>query len=134
MFVDASALVALVAQEAAHQLIAKRLNEATTPITSAIAIFEATLALRRIDGGSVAEVERFLGRLLQAFGIEIVSIAEAESREALAAFARFGRGQGHPARLNLGDCFAYACAKTRDVPLLFVGEDFTHTDILVALR
>ena len=52
-------------------------------------------------------------------------------REALRAFERFGRGR-HPARLNMGDCFAYACARALDVPLLFKGEDFAQTDIAVA--
>ena len=47
---------------------------------------------------------------------------------------RYGRGTGHPARLNMGDCFAYALAKTRNLPLLFKGDDFIHTDIEPALR
>ena len=51
---------------------------------------------------------------------------------ALAAFARFGKGQGHPAQLNMGDCFAYACARTRNIPLLFIGNDFSQTDIPAA--
>ena len=62
-------------------------------------------------------------------GIEVVPIAGEETRSALDACQRFGKGRGHPARLNLGDCFAYACATTRGVPLLFVGNDFVHTDV-----
>jgi ribonuclease VapC len=134
MFVDASALVALVAREAGHRDLAKRLEDAAAPITSGIAIFEATLAVRRIDGGTIDDAERFVARLLRAFKVETIPVAEAETRAALRAFARFGKGQGHPARLNLGDCFAYACATVRSVPLLFVGEDFVHTDIPAAMR
>lgn len=60
-------------------------------------------------------------------------IAASETREALSAHARFGKGRSHPAKPNLGDCFAYACAWVHGVPLLFVGEDFPHTDIRPAL-
>lgn len=56
-----------------------------------------------------------------------------EGREAISAFTRFGKGRGHPAQLNMGDCFAYACARTHNVPLLFVGDDFSRTDIPSAL-
>ncbi len=133
MFVDASALIALIAQEPGHREIARHLGAAVAPITSGIAIFEATLALRRIDGGSVADAERFLERVLRTFNVATVPIATTETREALTAFARFGKGQGHPARLNLGDCFAYACARTRGVPLLFVGDEFSRTDIANAM-
>ena len=60
----------------------------------------------------------------------IVAILEGEpGAAALAAFARYGKGQGHPAQLNLGDCFAYAVARTHATPLLFAGRDFTRTDI-----
>ncbi len=61
--------------------------------------------------------------------MRLVPIAAAESREALAAHARFGKGRGHPARLNMGDCFAYGCATANDAALLYKGDDFAHTDL-----
>ena len=61
-------------------------------------------------------------------GLELVSLGVAEIRVAVAAHARYGKGR-HPARLNLGDCFAYACARVHGVPLLYVGDDFPQTDI-----
>ena len=57
-----------------------------------------------------------------------------EAQTALAAFSRFGKGRGHPAQLNLGDCFAYAMAKNHRLALLFKGEDFDKTDIRLAAR
>jgi ribonuclease VapC len=63
--------------------------------------------------------------------LEIVPIGKAEYAEAFRAFARFGKGR-HPARLNLGDCFAYACARLHQAPLLFKGDDFTRTDVAAA--
>ena len=56
-------------------------------------------------------------------------ISSQEADAALDAFSRFGKGQGHPAQLNMGDCFAYAVAKNRRVPLLYKGNDFVHTDV-----
>jgi len=58
--------------------------------------------------------------------------ADASDVAALEAFARFGKGQGHRAGLNMGDCFSYACAKMRNVPLLCKGNDFIHTDLSLA--
>ena len=61
-------------------------------------------------------------------------ITDAEAETALVAFSRYGKGRGHPAQLNLGDCFAYAVAKNHRTALLFKGADFDKTDIPVALR
>jgi ribonuclease VapC len=58
-----------------------------------------------------------------------VSITQEDAQAALVAFARYGKGRSHPARLNMGDCFAYAAARTRGMPLLYKGNDFTRTDI-----
>jgi len=72
-----------------------------------------------------------LRRLDQALPAEIntVPISVQEAEAALDAFARYDTGRGHPAHLNLGDCFAYACAKTNRTPLLFKGDGFSRTDI-----
>jgi len=65
--------------------------------------------------------------------VRTAPITDTETHTALAAFSRYGKGRGHPAELNLGDCFAYALAKEREEPLLFKGEDFPKTDIEPAL-
>jgi ribonuclease VapC len=74
---------------------------------------------------------RILDAFLAGLQVETVSITPDIGRLAIDAFARYGRGN-HPARLNMGDCFAYACARSLGVPLLFKGADFSQTDIAVA--
>ena len=108
----------------------KRLEAARNPITSPIAIFEAVLALCRKRRATVDEARRDVRDFLDLAGITVVPITEDEAATALDAFSRYGKGMGHPAQLNLGDCFAYAVAKNRDVPLLFKGSDFSETDIV----
>lgn len=133
MFIDASALVAVLTAEPERAALLRCLDQAKAPITSAFAVFETATALSRKLEQDIAVSELQIERFLQVAGIAMVPIAAAESREALAAHARYGKGRGHPARLNLGDCFAYACARVHGVPLLFVGNDFPQTDIRPAL-
>ncbi|WP_349595723.1 type II toxin-antitoxin system VapC family toxin [Azospirillum argentinense] len=71
--------------------------------------------------------------LVDAAGLVIEPVTEEQARTARDAYRRFGRGSGHPAKLNYGDCFAYALSKATNEPLLFKGQDFPHTDILSAL-
>ena len=129
MFVDASAIVAIVMREPDGERLAGLLEAADRPTTSAIAVFEAALAIRRILRVSVAIANDRVERFLAAAGIRSVAIAPEDASIALDAFARYGEGQGHPAQLNMGDCFAYALAKQHRVPLLFKGDDFGKTDI-----
>lgn len=75
-----------------------------------------------------------LQQLAQALQFDIVAFDRGLADAAVDAHRRFGRDSGHPANLNFGDCFAYALAKTRNVPLLFKGDDFIHTDIVPALK
>jgi ribonuclease VapC len=74
-----------------------------------------------------------VNELIRAFRIEIVAVDRTLAGAAVEAFDRYGKGR-HPARLNLSDCFSYALAKNRDVPLLFKGDDFGRTDIVPAWR
>lgn len=129
MFVDSSAIVAILTAEEDADRLADRIEAADAPVTSAIAIFEAALGICRKRYATVEEARDDVRAFLEAAGIEVVSIAGAEAEAALLAFSRYGKGRGHPAQLNMGDCFAYAVAKTRDLPLLYKGNDFPHTDI-----
>ncbi len=130
MFVDASAIVAILVGEGDGPALEARLDQPGAVFTSPIAIYEAVLGIVRILNVSVpvaqAEVDNFVGEA----GAQVVSITAEIGRGAIRAFERFGRGR-HPARLNMGDCFAYACARSLDVPLLFKGDDFSQTDIAV---
>lgn len=129
MFVDASAIVAILTREPDADALADVLESARAPITSPIAIFEATLGVCRKRHASVEEVEEDVREFLGVAGIRAVPLTDREAETALAAFSRYGKGRGHPAQLNLGDCFAYAVAKNHRTSLLFKGEDFGKTDV-----
>ena len=133
MFVDASALVAILIQERDAQTLTDCLQEASAPITSPIAIYEAVTAVARHKQGGIEAARADIQMLLDTVPIAVVAVTLADADEALGAFARFGKGQGHPARLNMADCFAYAAAKNHRVPVLFKGDDFPQTDIATGL-
>ena|SRR5215472_4934080 len=129
MFVDASAIVAILTREPEADTLADVLGNASSPITSPIAIFEAALGICRKRHASVEEAEQDVGEFLALAGVRTVAITDNDGHTALAAFSRYGKGRGHPAQLNLGDCFAYAAAKNAGMTLLFKGDDFDKTDI-----
>jgi ribonuclease VapC len=129
MFVDASAIVAILTREPEADMLTDLLEKADVPITSPIAIFEAALGICRKRYGSVQEARQDVCDFLSAARIELVSITAKEAETALDAFSRYGKGRNHPAQLNLGDCFAYAVAKSHGASLLFKGNDFEKTDI-----
>ncbi len=85
-----------------------------------------------IDGRRNARVSAFLEQLLERFGLIVEPVTQEQVQIAREAFRRYGKGSGHPAGLNYGDCFAYALARYLDEPLLFVGNDFAQTDIAQA--
>ena len=134
MFVDASAIVAILTREPDADALADVLESSQSPITSPIAIFEAALGICRKRHASVEEAEQDVGEFLGLAGVRTVPITDQEAHTALAAFSRYGKGRGHPAQLNLGDCFAYAVAKNYQTALLFKGEDFDKTDLRPAVR
>jgi ribonuclease VapC len=131
MFVDASALVAIIGEESDGLELAGRVRLADHIHTSAIALYEAALGLSRAKRITVADAQAALDQFVAISGARIVPITAEIGRIAIDAFDRFGRGR-HPARLNMGDCFAYACARGLHVPLLFKGDDFPQTDIAEA--
>ncbi len=130
MFVDASAIIAILTNEPDSGDLIDRLEGAAKPITSAVAIFEATLGLCRKRNAAVNEGRADVADFLKAARVDVVSIGADEADLALSAFARYGKGRGHPAKLNMGDCFAYAVAKSHRTTMLFKGEDFSQTDIV----
>lgn len=131
MFVDASAWVAIILREPEREPFRIILADAEVILTSPMAIWETVRAVTREGKDPVEVVSTRLLALLASAGARIVEIGIAEGQLAVEAHARFGKGV-HPAKLNMGDCFAYACAKVHGVPLLYKGEDFAHTDIEAA--
>jgi ribonuclease VapC len=128
MFLDASAIVGIIAAEADAASLAGRLAKARAARTSAVAITEAAIALARIADAPPDDALRLVERFLQECSAEVTPIDRSTARIAVDAFAQFGKGR-HPAGLNLGDCFAYACARQAGLPLLCKGDDFPRTDI-----
>ncbi|HEX9905098.1 MAG TPA: type II toxin-antitoxin system VapC family toxin [Propylenella sp.] len=128
MFLDASAIVSIVALEPGHEELARRLDEAPRPLTSALAVFEAALAIGRDNRIGLQRARTLVERFVQTTETEIRPIDSATGDLALDAHDRFGKGR-HPARLNFGDCFAYAMAQQHGVPLLYKGDDFALTDL-----
>jgi ribonuclease VapC len=127
MFIDASAIVAMMSDEKDAAQLAGRLENSTTRLTSAAALFEATAAIARILALPVAQALEEVAKFLELMKIDVIAVPPEIGPIAVEAFARFGKGQR--AQLNMGDCFAYACARHYDQPLLFKGADFSKTDI-----
>ncbi len=128
MFVDASAIIAILTDEPERALLQDRLAQAEDRCTSAIALWEA--AIRLTSKSDLSEVEALgaVRQFLDLRGIDVTPIGDKEADLAVEAQGRFGK-RNHPAALNMGDCFAYACAKARKMPLLYIGNDFSQTDI-----
>lgn len=128
---DASAIVLLAREPECDQLVAAlgRPGAATSPI----AVYEAVLGLRRKRRSSVAEAEADVRDFLGAAGVEVAPLDSSAAHNALEAFSRYGKGTQHPAQLNLGDCFAYAQAKSAQAALLFKRNDFLKTDVEAAV-
>ncbi len=124
--VDSSALVAIFEAETDAAVYAKAIEEAAKLFISAVTVLETGVVMRARRGETaVARMWRFL----EDNGFEIVPFGQAQAREALTAFARFGKGIDPQARLNICDCAAYALAKSMNLPLLFKGADFSQTDV-----
>jgi ribonuclease VapC len=128
MFIDASALTAILAGEADAPSLAGRMQRGRPLRTSPIAVWETSVALARALGLPVPIATQAVFDYLQAAEIELVAVSPEAAALALEAFDRFGKGR-HPAQLNMGDCFAYACARHLGEPLMFKGSDFPLTDV-----
>ena len=124
--VDTSALVAVLLKESDAGTFATSLRRANGIAMSAMSWLEICIVIQSRLGneGLLSAVD-----MINDLAIDIVPFDRAQADLALDAFRRFGKGV-HPARLNFGDCASYALAKSRNIPLLFKGDDFAHTDVL----
>lgn len=129
MIIDTSALVGILDQEAEAERFARAIIASPERMLSAANLVETGIVVQVRRGD---EATRDLDLLLAKLKIDIIPVSARQAELARKAFRRFGRGR-HPARLNFGDCFAYALAKDCSAPLLFKGNDFARTDIAVAL-
>ena len=120
--VDTSALMAIVLGEAEADTCIKVLEAETEVLVSAGTVAEALIVAARQNIGEE------MARLIDGLGFEIVTVTPASARRIAQAYERWGKGV-HPASLNFGDCFAYEVAKEHSCRLLFVGDDFSKTDV-----
>jgi len=126
VIVDSSVWVALVRNEPDAEELRVAVTEAEEIRVSAAAVLETSIVV-------TPDLHERLDDLLEASGAVVVPFDHAQARVAREAYARFGKGSGSKARLNLGDCFSYALARVTGEPLLFKGDDFRHTDVESAL-
>lgn len=128
ILVDASAIVAIIHGEPEADAFADAIEEHGDRCYCPIGAFEASLALARVRKTDVGAATQAVASFAHEAALRMVDIGEAEHRAAIEAHRRYGKGR-HPARLNMGDCFAYACARINDAKLLYKGDDFSHTDL-----
>ena len=130
MIVDSSALVAILIDEPGAEVFNDLLISTVGSVVSAAGYLEAGIVLDRHRRGPVSDA---LDDYLESTALGVAPVTPRQARIARAAYRDFGRGSGHAAKLNFGDCFSYALAIERDEPLLFTGDDFSHTDVRNAL-
>lgn len=128
MFIDASAAIAILSGEEDGEALANRLEQAETRLVSPLSLYETVAGLARKRRCPVEEAHELVNLFVAEIDAQLVEITAEIGEAALAAFRRFGKGR-HKADLNMGDCFAYACAQVHGMPLLYKGNDFVHTDI-----
>lgn len=129
IFVDASALVAIIVNESEREPFRDSILDDGDPLWSAMSCWETMSAVRKAEHLSVAVARALVERSAEALSLRLVAIGPVELTTALDAHRHYGRNSGHPAKLNFGDCFAYGCAKANDARLLYEGNDFIHTDL-----
>jgi ribonuclease VapC len=130
VIVDTSALIAILGDEPEAQAFVEALVDDPAPKISAGTLLEASIIADRMSPPMGA---RRFDRLVADLRLDVVALTESQAAVARAAYRDFGKGSGHAAQLNIGDCFAYALAAITGEPLLFKGDDFVHTDVISAL-
>lgn len=140
MYIDASVIIAILNREPDWETFKKAIEAETGELQiSSLSIFEATFGLAKARIGRAphkntpAELElanSAVRKFIEALDIREIEVANGIGRLAMEAAAKYGKAVGHPADLNFGDCFAYACARFHGASLLFKGEDFSKTDIV----
>lgn len=126
MIIDTSALVAILRDEPDAERFATAIEAADVSRISAMTYVELGAV---IDRARDAVASRRVDELIEVAGIVIEPVTVEQARVAREAYRDFGKGSGHPAGLNIGDCFSYALAKSLGEPLLFKGSDFIETDV-----
>jgi ribonuclease VapC len=130
MILDASAIIAILRNEPEAGSFLETITEAPICRVSAVSYVETAVV---VDANRDPIASRKFDELFREAELVIEPVTEAQARIAREAYRDFGKGSGHPARLNLGDCFSYALAKATAEPILFKGDDFHRTDLIPAI-
>ena len=128
MVLDSSAIVAIHLRESGHERLMDRIDAAEVVVVGVPTLLESAMVLTARLGH---DARPMLFAFLRRLEAEVVPFNQEHLDAAVTAFIRFGRGR-HPAALNFGDCMSYSVASVAGMPLLFIGEDFTRTDIAQA--
>lgn len=126
MIVDSSAVISVLKREPGWEEFAKALDKAERPRISVANYLESAIV---VDGWRNPLLSAQLDELIERFKIEIEPVTAEQARIARQAYRDYGRGSGHPAKLNLGDCFSYALARDMRERILFNGREFAETDL-----
>lgn len=140
LYIDASAIIAIINNEAEAADFINKMELSTSLYSSAISKYEALAGLcvarkpkdKPISASAAQQVRDIVEAFFTENAIAVLPIGAAEAQTALGAYQKYGKGTGAKANLNMGDCFSYACSRTHNLPLLFKGNDFIHTDIVAA--
>jgi ribonuclease VapC len=126
MIVDTSAIIAILKREPKWAAFSKALDSAESCRISAANYLESSIV---VDGWRKPVLSREFDELIERFNIVIEPVTVAQAKIAREAYRDYGKGSGHPANLNFGDCFTYALAREKREPVLWKGDDFTHTEL-----
>ena len=130
MIVDTSALIAILKNEPEAEAFSEAIEAAKTVRISAASYLESNIVVGRCkDPILTARLEE----ILENPGLQIEPVTAAQAKVAWEAYRDYGKGSGHAANLNFGDCFSYALARDKREPLLYKGDDFVHTDLRPAM-
>jgi ribonuclease VapC len=130
MIVDSSAIVAILKRESGWEALSEALDSANGASISAGTFVEVSIV---VDGWKNPNLSHRLDELIEKFKIVLEPTTAEQARIARQAYREYGKGNGHPAKLNFGDCFSYALAHSKREPLLYIGHDFAHTNLRSAL-
>ena len=130
MIIDASAVIAILKREPEHAAFAALLETTPDIKMSAATYFETSIV---VDSLQNPMASRGLDDLIERSQISIEPLTAEQAHIARQAYRVYGKGSGHPANLNFGDCFSYALAREKREPILFKGDDFGHTDLRPAV-
>jgi ribonuclease VapC len=129
MIIDSSVLIAIATKEPEGPAFARMIDKTANVSMSAATYLETAIVLdKRKDPARTARLDD----LIEDLKIEIEPFTPAQAKIARQAYRDYGKGSGHPANLNFGDCFSYALAREKREPILFKGDDFVHTDLRAA--